>query len=86
MSEDNAGTYGQADATDAGSCADGGCEGDYEPDGEGAGRLPCFVDAEVAAIVWTDEAVDVLSFAYRDDRDLPVLYDAWSGGVGPDRP
>jgi hypothetical protein len=63
------------------SCAAGDFVGDY---GDG-GEMLCFVgDDRVAAIVWSDPAVDVLSFAWRDDGKLPELYDAWRSGVGPD--
>jgi hypothetical protein len=37
-----------------------------------------------AAIVWTDGRVDILSFAWREDPNLPALFDAWRTGVGPD--
>jgi hypothetical protein len=46
----------------------------------------CFVgDDGVAAIVWADPEVDILSFAWRDDGKLAELYDAWETGVGPER-
>ncbi len=65
-----------------GSCGAGGFEGDYLP----GGSMLCFVgDDGVASIVWTDDELDVLSFAWRDDGDLPALYDAWREGVGPVR-
>jgi hypothetical protein len=35
--------------------------------------------------VWTDRSLDILSFAWRDDEDLPALYDAWQkADAGPD--
>ncbi len=75
--------YGLAGALTGRSCAAGRFEGDFR----GVGRLLCFVDDDghVAAIVWTDRRVDILSFAWRDDKDLPALYDAWrAGNAGPD--
>jgi hypothetical protein len=53
--------------------------------GRDAGRLLCFVDepGHVAAIVWTHDELDILSFAWRDDMKLPALFDAWQTGVGP---
>jgi hypothetical protein len=64
------------------SCPDGNFEGPYEP----GGRMVCFVgDDGVASIVWTDDALDIMSFAWRDDGKLAALYDAWTEGVGPDR-
>jgi len=61
-------------------------EGDYEGEYLDAGSLLCFVgDDGVAAIVWSDPNVDILSFAWRDDGKLPELYDAWKTGVGPER-
>jgi hypothetical protein len=63
------------------------CEqGDYEGDWVGEGSMLCFVgDDGVAAIVWSDTELDILSFAWRDDGKLPELYDAWRSGVGPER-
>lgn len=64
------------------SCEDGDFEGEYRGDGS----MLCFVgDDGVAAIVWADPEVDILSFAWRDDGKLPELYDAWKSGVGPER-
>jgi hypothetical protein len=61
-------------------------DGDYDGEYLGAGGLLCFVgDDGVAAIVWSDPEVDILSFAWRDDGKLPELYDAWKSGVGPER-
>ena len=73
--------YGLEDA-DGASCPDGNFEGPYEP----GGRMVCFVgDDGVASIVWTDDELDVMTFAWRDDGKLDALYDAWTEGVGPDR-
>jgi hypothetical protein len=73
--------YGLAAAVGT-SCREGGFEGEYVP----GGSLLCFVgDDGVAAIVWTDDELDVMSFAWRDDGNLPALYDAWREGVGPVR-
>ncbi|MGH3072213.1 MAG: hypothetical protein ACRDNB_08085 [Gaiellaceae bacterium] len=64
------------------SCAEGNFVGEYRGDGS----MFCFVgDDGVAAIVWSDPDVDVLTFAWRDDGKLPELYDAWKTGVGPER-
>jgi hypothetical protein len=65
----------------------GGCaQGDFEGGYLGEGSMLCFVgDDGVAAIVWSDPEVDILSFAWRDDGKLPELYDAWRSGVGPER-
>ena len=66
---------------DGASCPDGNFEGPYEP----GGRMVCFVgDDGVASIVWTDDELDVMTFAWRDDAKLDALYDAWTH-VGPDR-
>jgi hypothetical protein len=44
-----------------------------------------FVDHGSASIVWTDTKHDILAFAWRDDKDLPALYDAWRrGDAGPE--
>ena len=73
--------YGLEDA-DGASCPDGNFEGPYEP----GGSMVCFVgDDGVASIVWTDDELDIMTFAWRDDGKLDALYDAWSEGVGPER-
>jgi hypothetical protein len=33
---------------------------------------------------WTDDGLDILSFAWRSDQNLPALFEAWQKGVGPD--
>ena len=56
--------------------------GAYEP----GGSMLCFVgDDGVASIVWTDDELDIMTFAWRDDGKLDALYDAWTEGVGPER-
>jgi hypothetical protein len=73
--------YGLENA-DGASCPDGNFEGPYAP----GGSMVCFVgDDGVASIVWTDDALDIMSFAWRDDGKLDALYDAWTEGVGPER-
>lgn len=75
--------YGLAGALTGRSCAAGSFEGDFR----GVGRVLCFVDdaGHVASIVWTDRRLDILAFAWRDDKDLPALYDAWRrGDAGPE--
>lgn len=69
-------------ALNADSCGAGPFEGDY-PLG---GHLLCFIDdpGHVAAIVWTDGDLDILSFAWRDDMNLSALYEAWQQGFGPE--
>jgi hypothetical protein len=49
------------------------------------GHLLCFVDhsGQVASIVWTDDRLDIMSFAWRDDFKLSPLFEAWQKGVGP---
>ena len=43
--------------------------------------MVCFVgDDGVASIVWTDDELDVMTFAWRDDGKLDALYDAWTRG------
>jgi hypothetical protein len=65
-------------------CAKGSFEGDYVVKGERRGRLLCFVHHPgEAAIVWTDDELRVLTFAWRDDEDPGALYDAWKPGLGP---
>jgi hypothetical protein len=68
------------------SCAAGDYEGVYRVDGRAVGHLLCFLyeNDKRAAIVWTDRRVDILSFAWREDRNLHSLFNAWEGGVGPD--
>ena len=74
--------YGLAADTPGESCREGRFEGEYVP----GGSLLCFVDDDgVAAIVWSDDELDILTFAWRDDGNLPALYDAWREGVGPAR-
>jgi hypothetical protein len=74
--------YGLAGDAPGGSCPEGRFEGEYVP----GGSLICFVGEDgVAAIVWTDDELDVMTFAWRDDGNLPALYDAWREGVGPVR-
>jgi hypothetical protein len=77
--------YGLAGATPGESCARGGFEGDYKPEDRVVGHVLCFIDDDVAAIVWTHDELDILSFAYRDDKNLVTLFEAWRAGVGPDR-
>jgi hypothetical protein len=73
--------YGLENA-DGASCPEGNFEGAYEP----GGKMVCFVgDDGVASIVWTDDELDIMTFAWRDDGKLDALYDAWTEGVGPDR-
>ena len=78
--------YGLTGTLSGGSCAAGPFEGDYLAGNREAGHLLCFVgDDGVAAIVWTDKLLDVMSFAWRDDGKLAALFDAWAEGVGPER-
>ncbi len=79
--------YDLAGALTADSCDAGAFEGDYEAGGRVAGNVLCFVDeaGHVAAIVWTDSRVDILSFAWRNDKNLPALFEAWQKGVGPEQ-
>lgn len=79
--------YGLTGALSGGSCAGGRFEGDYLAGNRVAGHLLCFVSAEdgVAAIVWTDKLLDIMSFAWREDGKLAALFDAWAEGVGPER-
>jgi hypothetical protein len=78
--------YGLDGGLDGASCEAGRFEGEHRADGQVVGHVVCFVDepGEVAAIVWTREDLDVLTFAWRDDMDLPALEEAWQRGVGPD--
>jgi len=78
--------YGLAGAPTGNSCDAGKFEGVYRVAGREAGHLLCFVDdpGHVAAIVWTDDGLDILSFAWRSDQNLPALFEAWQKGVGPD--
>ena len=70
------------EAAGGASCPDGNFQGAYEP----GGSMLCFVaDDGVASIVWTDDELDIMSFAWRDDGKLDALYDAWTEGVGPER-
>jgi len=65
-------------------CAKGSYEGDYVVDGQRRGRLLCFVNHPgEAAIVWTDDKLKVLSFAWRNDEDPEAVYNAWKPGLGP---
>jgi hypothetical protein len=65
-------------------CAKGSFEGDYVVDGQRRGRLLCFVNHPgEAAIVWTDDKLRVLSFAWRNDEDPEAVYNAWKPGLGP---
>jgi hypothetical protein len=79
--------YGLTGTLDGDSCAAGPFEGEYRAGNRVAGRLLCFVseDDGVAAIVWTDRLLDIMSFAWRDDGELAALFDAWADGVGPER-
>jgi hypothetical protein len=78
--------YGLEGELDGESCAAGSFEGEHRAGDRAVGRVICFVDepGHVAAIVWTHEELDVLSFAWRDDLDLTALHDTWRRGVGPD--
>ncbi|MGH3103000.1 MAG: hypothetical protein ACRDN6_02740 [Gaiellaceae bacterium] len=77
--------YGLAGAATGDSCVAGRFEGDFKVDGRVAGSLLCFVDeaGHVAAVVWTHDDLDILSFAWRNDMNLPALYETWQEGVGP---
>jgi hypothetical protein len=55
-----------------GSCARGPFEGRFA-----GGHLLCFLNANSASIVWTTPKLQMMSFAWRDDPNLPALYDAW---------
>jgi hypothetical protein len=79
--------HGLAGSPSGGSCEDGPFEGVYQVARRDSGHLLCFIDdpGHVAAIVWTDSQLDVLSFAWRDDLNLAALHEAWQRGVGPDR-
>ena len=78
--------YGLTGDLGGGSCGEGSFEGDYLAGNREAGHLLCFVgDDGVAAIVWTDRLLDVMSFAWREDGELAGLFDAWAEGVGPER-
>jgi hypothetical protein len=78
--QDVKGRYGLDRASAEGSCAQGYFEGDYR----GRGSMLCFVDSTVASIVWTDDDLEILTFAWRNDGLLPELFDAWKAGVGPE--
>jgi hypothetical protein len=69
---------------DRSGCANGTFDGEYVVDGRRRGRLLCFVHHPgEAAIVWTNDDLKVLSFAWRDDEDPEALYEAWKPGLGP---
>jgi hypothetical protein len=78
--------YGLTGTPAGKSCDAGEFEGVYRVADRDAGRLLCFVDdpGHVAAIVWTDDDLDVLSFTWRSDKNLPALFEAWQKGVGPE--
>jgi hypothetical protein len=78
--------YGLTGASPDGSCEAGDFEGPYRSDGQVVGDVLCFVDREghVAAIVWTHERLDTLSFAWRDDQNLAALFESWQNGFGPE--
>jgi hypothetical protein len=78
--------YGLTGTPAGKSCDAGEFEGVYRVAGRNASRLLCFVDdpGHVAAIVWTDDDLDVLSFTWRSDKNLPALFEAWQKGVGPE--
>ncbi len=78
--------YGLSGATPGASCAAGKFEGGYRAGSRVVGHLLCFLDhrGHVAAIVWTRGDLDILSFAWRSDMNLPALFEVWRKGVGPD--
>jgi hypothetical protein len=77
--------YGFTGPAQGASCGGGKYEGQYRVGGRAVGHVLCFVDrsAHVAAIVWTDDRLDILSLAWRNDENLLALFDAWRTGVGP---
>ncbi len=79
--------YGLTGAQTGKSCGAGKFEGVYRAAGRDAGHFLCFVDdpGHVAAIAWTDDGLDILSFAWRSDKNLPALFEAWQKGVGPEK-
>jgi hypothetical protein len=92
---DNASLYSAYDAikadTPEGKCADlERADGPYNISGTPAGRLLCFrggtagdPEADYAWIMWTDDQLLILSWAYRTDGDRTALYDWWLNKSGP---
>jgi hypothetical protein len=82
------GDYQDARAWTGDSCGAGAYEGDYRDGDRAVGHRLCFLYYEKgrrkSAIVWTDNRVNILSFAWREDTNLAALVDAWDTGVGPD--
>jgi hypothetical protein len=77
--------YGLARSLPGKSCGAGEFEGAYRVSGRAVGHVLCFVDkpSHVASIVWTDDRLDIMSFAWRDDALLSALFESWRKGVGP---
>lgn len=69
--------------SDIGACPDDiPSERTYTVGGETIGRLACYVaDEGYAALVWTDDRLQIVSYASRDDGDIAAVYDWW---VGPE--
>lgn len=82
------GDYQDARAWTGDSCGAGAYEGDYRDRDRAVGHRLCFLYYEKgrrkSAIVWTDNRMNILSFAWREDTNLAALVDAWDTGVGPD--
>ena len=70
--------FGLEEALTGSACEDGAFEGEYHIGDRIVNHL-CFTyeDGQKAAIVWRDDTIDVLSFAWRDDGNLPALFEAW---------
>ena len=77
--------YGLAGSTNATSCDKGRFEGVYRVAGGDVGHVLCFIDrpGQSASIVWTDDRLDIMSFAWRDDLELAPLFEVWQKGLGP---
>ena len=67
--------------TDAGSCPDAiPSEETYTIGGEDVGLLACTVgDGGHAIMIWTDDRLQIVSYAERRDDDIEALYEWWTG-------
>lgn len=77
-------TVETSEAVEGDCAAEGAFYGPYSiGEEEEVGRVLCDAHASSAYMMWTDERLDILSSASREDADMEALYAWWGGDSGP---